>query len=491
MKTSLFRIRNLLCCCLLASSVFQGYLAAESASTNGFSASTAETYLLNYLGEPVHSFYPSDDVCFSLGAGGVLYTYARKTDDGWRERNVIAEDVEQASVGKDFILILKKDHDLYWYPLVSSDDETLVAGVELGDGTVIARRVQRVSAGDDHYVFVYENGMLMGGGYDAGDGRLTGNSVRSLAVPVQLATGVKTASAGQGFTLFVKTDNSLWVMGANAYGNLGTGNFSPVYNPQKIASGVASVQGERSASWYITTTGGLYAMGNQFGNEPVHLSLAQDVKQAAISHSQGSILWVEQDGDVFYGSGVEPQYYSGGIRGLNVTALNRGFLTVKQGVPLFRFVSEGTNHVAGNPFRSAIAGVRFMSILPDEVSLAEKFLSWNGINHYVQTGPIEGAKPVYRFYNWMFNFHFYTISEAEKAAVEANHGYTYEGVAYYAWDYPVAGSEPVYRFFSPKTFSHYYTIGDAEKAQLIANGTDRDWQFEGIAYWAYSFFGEQ
>ena len=44
--------------------------------------------------------------------------------------------------------------------------------------------------------------------------------------PVQtVESGLAAVSAGYDHTLFVKTDGSLWGMGSNDYGQLGTGDY--------------------------------------------------------------------------------------------------------------------------------------------------------------------------------------------------------------------------------------------------------------------------
>ena len=57
-----------------------------------------------------------------------------------------------------------------------------------------------------------------------------------------MGTGVANISAGEWHSAFVKTDGSLWVMGDNRYGQLGTGDFiSSLVPVQIISSGVSQV----------------------------------------------------------------------------------------------------------------------------------------------------------------------------------------------------------------------------------------------------------
>ena len=50
-------------------------------------------------------------------------------------------------------------------------------------------------------------------------------------VPVQVATGVASVSAGYNHTLFVKTDGTLWAMGRNDFGQLGDGTKTDRHTP--------------------------------------------------------------------------------------------------------------------------------------------------------------------------------------------------------------------------------------------------------------------
>ena len=99
-----------------------------------------------------------------------------------------------------------------------------------------------------------------------------------------------------------------------------------------------------------------------------------------------------------------------------------------------------------------------------------------------QTPPATSS-PVHRFYNTARQVHFYTISDAEKLAVQQTlPTYIYEGVAYNAYATPATEAQPVYRFYNVKTNAHFYTIDAAERQYVAANYPD--YRFEGTAYYA-------
>jgi hypothetical protein len=94
-----------------------------------------------------------------------------------------------------------------------------------------------------------------------------------------------------------------------------------------------------------------------------------------------------------------------------------------------------------------------------------------------------GTKPVYRFYNYKLGAHFYTASEEERALVlgRTDWPFTPEGIAYYVSASDV-GALPVYRFYNRRTGVHFYTASEVERQSVLGNA---DWPFtpEGIAYY--------
>lgn len=95
--------------------------------------------------------------------------------------------------------------------------------------------------------------------------------------------------------------------------------------------------------------------------------------------------------------------------------------------------------------------------------------------------------PVYRFYNRFAASHFYTVSEAERAAIIANPALAhlmFEGPAFYASSAPASGFTPVYRFLNGQTGVHFYTVSLSERDAIIANPALKHYAYEGIAYYA-------
>lgn len=78
---------------------------------------------------------------------------------------------------------------------------------------------------------------------------------------------------------------------------------------------------------------------------------------------------------------------------------------------------------------------------------------------------IEGAKPVYRFFNTITGSHLYTKEEKEKSYIQDNlSNYNFEGIKYYAFETAPAEIEtiPVFRMLNTISGSHLYTIDQKE-----------------------------
>ena len=155
---------------------------------------------------------------------------------------------------------------------------------QLGDGTTIQRNVpvqilvggvQAVAAGDGHSLIVRTDGSLWAMGLNAygelGDGTTTQRDapvlVLSGGVQAVAAGDLQTVAAGGRHTLFVKTDGSLWAMGDNTYGQFGGETRTQYDSPvQILAGGVQAVAAGAYHSLILETDGSLWAMGdNTYG----------------------------------------------------------------------------------------------------------------------------------------------------------------------------------------------------------------------------------
>lgn len=95
----------------------------------------------------------------------------------------------------------------------------------------------------------------------------------------------------------------------------------------------------------------------------------------------------------------------------------------------------------------------------------------------------------YRFYNTANGVHFYTMSEQERAWVQANlPHFTFEGQGFFAVSTSAASVRPVYRFYNTRSGAHFYTINPDERDQVIAN-LSAVFNYEGIAWYGSTVGG--
>ncbi len=109
-----------------------------------------------------------------------------------------------------------------------------------------------------------------------------------------------------------------------------------------------------------------------------------------------------------------------------------------------------------------------------------------------------GSRPVYQFRSVATGARFWTLAENERSTLLAAwcpQVWQYDGVVGYA--YPQAdeqaGLQPVHRFWSAARQRHFYTISGPEKETLLqaaapvgtAAHQGSDWQYEGVAFYAF------
>ena len=134
-----------------------------------------------------------------------------------------------------------------------------------------AQPVTKIAAGYGHSLFLKSDGSLwaMGYNYDGqlGDGTTdSGNYYTNLPEQI-VASGVTAIAAGGFHSLLLKSDDSLWAMGDNEYGQLGDGTHNSTNRPEQIvASGVTAIAAGGGHSLLLKSDGSLWAMGdNEYG----------------------------------------------------------------------------------------------------------------------------------------------------------------------------------------------------------------------------------
>jgi len=133
---------------------------------------------------------------------------------------------------------------------------------EFRDGSVDndGLSVVAISAGEEYSLAIKSDGSLWAWGYNE-FGQLGDGTKEDRLTPVKIMDDVKSISAGKGHSLAIKNDGSLWAWGANADGQLGDGTTENRLIPLKIMDGVITI----GVGWYhslaIKSDGSLWAWG--------------------------------------------------------------------------------------------------------------------------------------------------------------------------------------------------------------------------------------
>jgi alpha-tubulin suppressor-like RCC1 family protein len=187
---------------------------------------------------------------------------------------IVSSNVVAIAAGYDHSLFLKSDGSLWG---MGNNAEG-----ELGNRTfdwtnlpvqIISNNVVAVAAGNYYSLFVKSDGSLWGMGENT-FGQL-GDGTNAEATPLEEITSsnVVAVAAGGDHSLFIKSDSSLWGMGDNSDGELGGGTYSTNYpygtnQPVEIVSnGVVAVAVGSIYSLFLKSDGSLWGMGDNADGE--------------------------------------------------------------------------------------------------------------------------------------------------------------------------------------------------------------------------------
>ena len=209
---------------------------------------------------------------------------------------VVSHGVVAIAAGDGFSLFLKSDGSLW-----GMGNNSLG---QLGDGTfdntnkpekIVTWGVKAIAAGGGHSLFLKSDGSLWGMGDNSfgqlGDGTSSNNRNRPEEIvspdgrciaaershnhksynPHPRGRVVAIAAGGgflgEGHSMFLKSDGSLWMMGANTRGQLGDGPFDGIRymtnQPEQIVdSNVVAIAAGALHSLFLKSDGSLWAMGD-------------------------------------------------------------------------------------------------------------------------------------------------------------------------------------------------------------------------------------
>ena len=223
---------------------------------------------------------------FSSVAAGGVHTVALKTDGGlwtwgWNQTGALGDGTTIPSgspirVGGGYIAIAAGD----WHTAAIKSDGTLWAWGwnstgQLGASTTetcyeqpcsttplyVGSSFAVVSAGQSFTVAIKTDGTLWAWGAND-SGQLGDNSVSNRSSPVPIGNGFRAVSAGYQHVIAVKTDGTLWAWGANTSGQLGDGSTTAQLVPEQIGSGYSAVAAGYNHSLAVKTDGTLWAWGD-------------------------------------------------------------------------------------------------------------------------------------------------------------------------------------------------------------------------------------
>jgi alpha-tubulin suppressor-like RCC1 family protein len=239
-----------------------------------------------------------------------------------------AQPVTQIAGGAYHSLFLKSDGSLWamgWNQFGDLGDGTFTRGTNRPE-QIVASNVTAIAAGWDHSLFLKSNGSLwaMGNnqGGQLGDGSYSTNVPYGINQPEQIvASNVTAIAAGTDYSLFLKSDGSLWAMGDNQNGQLGDGTYTRVSpygtnQPEQIvASNVTAIATGASHSLFLKSDGSLWAMGQNYygqlgdgtsGNPSLGIFISTNRPEqivvsnvTAIAAGDGHSLFLKSDGSLW------------------------------------------------------------------------------------------------------------------------------------------------------------------------------------------------
>jgi alpha-tubulin suppressor-like RCC1 family protein len=131
----------------------------------------------------------------------------------------------------------------------------------------VASGVTAIAGGGFHSLLLKSDDSLWAMG-DNEYGQLGDGTYNITNLPERIvASNVTAIAAGEYHSLLLKSDGSLWAMGTNEYGQLGDGTYNTTNQPEQIvATNVTAIAAGGDHSLFLKSDGSLWAMGdNEYG----------------------------------------------------------------------------------------------------------------------------------------------------------------------------------------------------------------------------------
>lgn len=258
---------------------------------------------------------------FMLTSGGVLL----RAGTGSSVPVPVMDGVKDIATGMNGVLIYKTDRSL----LFAERTESAFSPAQLTK--IMDADIRALEAGIDNFFIILEDNTLHGFGRNTVGSLGLGYGDPVLSQNIQkIADNVKSVSAGAQHTLFISMDNTLWGMGNNNDFQLGSVDLTPdntYFTPVVLDSNVIKVSAGEAYTLYLKSNGELWGMGHNISKQmgvPVDVVkrptlIRTDVKDisAGTIHSliidnNGNLLGAgaNEIGELGDGSGINQSEYS-------------------------------------------------------------------------------------------------------------------------------------------------------------------------------------